>query len=282
MFSEPISKLMDNTKPKILKEKSKDDEEVIPMVWRLRKLGFLPKFLVLDIQATSFYKRLILRWVLNFFKKILSFPQKVFFLAFTETDTKLQNLEKLPSISWQNLAHPILHSDNTLSIFNYDNKMVRGALFYIKNKKSEGILTEMCQITIDILLEDLADQEMLENFIDPILVSIPSSKGHVLKRGYNPSDLIASKISELSSIPYSKNIIYKSKNTPAQKTLSRYERLKNVRNSMTINPKDQLKIKDKCIIVIDDIMTTGATLKEAKRILLKSGARKVIGVVLAH
>ncbi len=140
----------------------------------------------------------------------------------------------------------------------------------------------MCQILVDILLEELSEREVLNNFTSPLLVSIPSTKDHIYKRGYNPSEVITKEISGLTLIPYIPNIILKSRHTPAQKTLSRYERLKNVKNSMSINTRHQDKIKNRCVIVIDDIMTTGATLKEAKRVLLKAGARKIMGVVLAH
>ncbi|MDB5204691.1 MAG: competence protein competence protein ComFC [Candidatus Taylorbacteria bacterium] len=269
------TKSFEYPKPKISAKNEVSSVNVTPLHLPPHPPFFSSKFLVL-------YYSFILRWVLNFFKKILSFPQKAFLFAFTDTDTKLRELNQLPLASWGTLAHPILHSENTLSIFNYDNKIIRGALFYIKNKKNEETLAQMCQIAVDILLEDLSEREMLENFRDPIIVSIPSSKEHILKRGYNPSDIIASKISELGNIPYFKNLLYKSKNTPAQKTLSRYERLKNVRNTMAMKPKDQNKIKERCIIVVDDIMTTGGTLKEAKRVLLKAGARKVIGLALAH
>lgn len=217
-----------------------------------------------------------------FFKKILSFPQKMFFIVFTVEDHKLQQLQDLKLVDWGSIAHPILHSDNTLSIFNYNNKIVKEALYYIKNKKDSVNLRLICQIVTDHLLEDLADRELLEGFKDPILIAIPSSRVNILKRGYNPSDLISTTISQMASLPYIPNLILKSKYTPAQKTLSRYERLKNVKNSMTINQKLKEKIKDKCIIVVDDIMTTGATLKEAKRVLTKAGAKKVMAVVLAH
>jgi ComF family protein len=219
---------------------------------------------------------------LDFLNKILIFPQKVFLSIFTNHDTRLQKLRDLRLEDWQTLAHPILHNDNTLSLFNYNNQMIRDALFNIKNKKERQVLTQMSQILVDTLLEDLADRELLENFTNPILVSIPSSRQHILQRGYNPSDIIAEEISSLSNLPYISNVILKSKHTPEQKILSRYARLRNVKHSMSINPKLKNEICGKCIIVIDDIMTTGATIKEAKRVLLKSGARKVMGVVLAH
>jgi competence protein ComFC len=84
------------------------------------------------------------------------------------------------------------------------------------------------------------------------------------------------------SIPFLRNTLIKTRSTVPQKTLRRYERLRNIKNSMGINKRDIEKIKDKCVIVIDDIMTTGATIKEAKRVLQKHGAKKIMSVVLAH
>jgi hypothetical protein len=55
---------MNKIKAKILKEKIKDDERVIMVLWRIRKLDFLPKFWLLDVQAvlsSFYYKRLFLR-----------------------------------------------------------------------------------------------------------------------------------------------------------------------------------------------------------------------------
>jgi len=219
---------------------------------------------------------------LNLFKLAANFVQRIFILLFTASDHKYEQIVSIDKSVWLKLAKPILHNNNTFSVFNYNDKLVSKALYYIKNKKDEKILNALCQILVDHLTEELFEQEIFNNFSSPIIVNIPSSRSHILRRGYNPSTLIAKKISQLSQIDFIENVIAKSKLTPEQKTLSRYERLKNMKNSMTIKNDHIPNIRNKCVIVVDDIMTTGATLKEARRVLLKNGAKKILGVVLAH
>lgn len=219
---------------------------------------------------------------LSFFKSITYFVHKWFVLIFTDTDSHSSLTDNMSLSDWRTVSCPKIHNDGTLSVFDYNNKLVRNALYQIKNKNSRRILESMCIVLADILTDELAEREIFQGFIDPIIVSIPTSRKHLVKRGYSPSDVIAKKIGELVSINYLNDIIHKSRNTPDQKTLSRYQRLKNVKNSMSIHKHQIEIIQGRCVIVIDDIMTTGATLKEARRVLLKNGAKKVWGVVLAH
>ncbi len=73
----------------------------------------------------------------------------------------------------------------------------------------------------------------------------------------------------------------KKRHTKAQsKTKSRKERLVNVKNSFVVRKAE--KIKGKNIIIFDDVTTTGATLKEAKKVLKKAGAKKVYFMTMAH
>ena len=77
------------------------------------------------------------------------------------------------------------------------------------------------------------------------------------------------------------DILYKIKETPTQVSIKNKEkRLKNLSNVFEI--KNSEKIKDKNIILIDDVSTTGATLEEASRSLKNSGAKKIISLVVAH
>jgi len=72
----------------------------------------------------------------------------------------------------------------------------------------------------------------------------------------------------------------KSKPTSSQISLTKKERTENIKNSFSVvNPE---KISGKTIILIDDIMTTGATISEAAKTLKNSGAKKVIGLVVAR
>jgi len=77
------------------------------------------------------------------------------------------------------------------------------------------------------------------------------------------------------------NILIKPKETEHQARIrDRRERLKNIAGSFAV--KNNEKIKGKNIILIDDILTTGATLSEAKKVLKQAGARKVIAFTVAH
>lgn len=75
------------------------------------------------------------------------------------------------------------------------------------------------------------------------------------------------------------NVLIKSKNTVSQTGLNEKQREENVKNSFKIKNKDI--IKNKIVLLVDDVYTTGATTHECKKILLENGARKVIIATIA-
>ena len=151
----------------------------------------------------------------------------------------------------------------------------------------------------------------MENFNHPILIPIPLSAKRYKERGYNQAELICKELIRLSKTNHltppldslgaplslirrgaggevftlENNILIKPKETEHQaRILNREKRLKNIVGSFAIkNAEENIsKIKNRNIILIDDITTTGATLTEAKKILKKNGARKVIAFTIAH
>lgn len=184
---------------------------------------------------------------------------------------------------WQSIAKPQTLHDGTITIFPYDHKMVKEALFYIKNKHRTDIIGSLTSIVRDFLLEELAERAMMDNFVDPLIVAIPTTRVRALRRGYNPSEIIAHTLASGSeSFTHIPRALEKTRESRSQKTLSRSERLANIRNSMTVSQRHVATIRSRCVIVVDDIVTTGATLQEARRALLESGARKVLCLALAH
>lgn len=105
------------------------------------------------------------------------------------------------------------------------------------------------------------------------IVYVPLSKISLIKRGYNQSFLLAEGISERTSTPVIKRAVVRVKKTKMQKDLSRKEREENVRGAFKVDKRGE--IKDKSVLLVDDVMTTGATVGEISKILIAAGAKAV-------
>ena len=112
-----------------------------------------------------------------------------------------------------------------------------------------------------------------------IVTYVPVSKKRKAERGYDQSYLLAREMCRRWDTQ-PETMLQKTKNNPAQSSLSsREERQKNVVGAYTAVNED--KIRGRRILLIDDILTTGATLREAARVLRAAGAEKVICATLA-
>lgn len=111
------------------------------------------------------------------------------------------------------------------------------------------------------------------------VVPVPLSKGSKKKRGYNQSLIIARELSFMIDAPCA-DILIKPRETQMQKCLDMKSRLTNMQGAFELNKK-AFDIKDKTILVIDDVCTTGSTLSEAARVLKESGAGKVYAAAFA-
>ncbi len=107
-----------------------------------------------------------------------------------------------------------------------------------------------------------------------LVVPIPLSSERLKERGFNQSLLIAWGF--LGKRPH-QHILKRWKNTRPQTELSQKDRWKNVKNAF----KADISVKNKNVLLIDDVMTTGATLNEAAKSLKKAGAKKVYVLIVA-
>lgn len=108
---------------------------------------------------------------------------------------------------------------------------------------------------------------------DYIIVYPPSNYIKNTIRGYNHMELIAKKFSDLSGLKINKNLIKKVKPTKPQYKAK--NRRLNIKNSFEINKKYINELKDKNLLLIDDITTSGATLEEIINILLKANLNNI-------
>ena len=112
-----------------------------------------------------------------------------------------------------------------------------------------------------------------------IIIAIPLHKDRQKGRGYNQAEKIAFGLAGAAGIEKRDDILIKVKQTKDQIGLKKSEREKNLYESFDIADKNA--VKDKNILLIDDVFTTGATIGAASDILKKQGAKKVFFAVLA-
>jgi len=172
----------------------------------------------------------------------------------------------------------------TLSVFDYSDKLVKQSIWSLKFRGNKKIGAIFGEILYDELLENISELEIISDFKKPLLVPIPVSKKRLRERGYNQCEIIAMKMEDLDgevNFEVKKNALVKIKDTPPQSRYkNRKERLSNLKGCFAIKKPNQ--IKNRNIILLDDVTTTGATLNEAKKILRRSGAKKIICLTIAH
>ncbi len=113
---------------------------------------------------------------------------------------------------------------------------------------------------------------------EELLVTIvPLTKEKTILRGYNQSEELAKVIKDKLGIEYDGEILIKQRETSSQKFLSSKDREENVLGAYRVHKRT--KVRDKIILLIDDIMTTGATGNECSRILKNAGAKEVVFLV---
>lgn len=114
------------------------------------------------------------------------------------------------------------------------------------------------------------------------IISVPLHKIKLRKRGYNQSMLIAKYLSKRLSIPYL-DILKRVTNTTKQSELSKSARQQNIINAFEVkNNKSLSLIDDKNILLIDDIYTTGATINECTKLLMKYGAKNIYVLTISR
>lgn len=125
--------------------------------------------------------------------------------------------------------------------------------------------------------EKLFQDEVAARF--DCVVPVPLHSARKRERGFNQSEILAQQISEATDLPLLKKVLKRIRNTKDQTKLTPEERIENVKGAFAL--KDQEIIKQKKIILVDDVMTTGATLGECAAVLTKAGAKRVMGATIA-
>ena len=116
------------------------------------------------------------------------------------------------------------------------------------------------------------------------LLPMPASAQRMGERGYNPALLLARQLAARvpGAPPVQRRWLLHPRHTPPQRTLPREKRLKNLRGALAVPPRHAADVQGQRLVLLDDVMTTGASLHEAARTLLAAGAADVSAIVLAR
>jgi len=113
-----------------------------------------------------------------------------------------------------------------------------------------------------------------------LLTSVPLHWRRRLRRGFDQADLLGQRLSRFLQIPLSERNLRRIRATASQTGLSESKRRENVRGAFGVRRPDE--VKGKRVLLVDDVMTTGATASECARTLISAGAKEVSVLVVAR
>lgn len=158
-----------------------------------------------------------------------------------------------------------------LLFFNKEG-IVRNLIHGLKYQKKH----EVARLFAELSFAKILDSTL---FVKPdIVVPVPLHREKLRMRGYNQSDLYGRELAKLLHCIYSDEILLKIAKTSSQTGKSRIERVNNLHKVLEINEKMQSVILDKNVLLVDDVLTTGATL-EACCLELQKKSPKAISVL---
>ncbi len=113
------------------------------------------------------------------------------------------------------------------------------------------------------------------------IVYPPINRKRFYKRGFNQAELLGEQIAELTGMPLYRNALRKIRQTEIQSRLKGKDRFRNVSGAYMVNRKFQGKLEGKKLLLVDDVLTTGATMSECAKMLKKCGAASVFVITFS-
>ena len=167
----------------------------------------------------------------------------------------------------QTLSHVF---EKARAVFEYKDQVVK----VLRNLKFHN--AKYFAKPLAVYLADLYKKE----FDCDIIVPVPMYKDNYKKRGYNQAELLATNLADLVKVEINTTNLIKVIKTKSQVELDYKQRQQNLKN--VFNVVDKSLFANKNILIVDDLFTTGATVDNCAKALLKAGAAKVCVITVAH
>jgi len=171
------------------------------------------------------------------------------------------------SVCGECLQHPP-RFDHTVAAFSYNfplDKLIQALKFH-----ENLVLVNLLADSVVKKVKEIPDR----------LIALPLHPARLRERGFNQSLLLARRISRCLDVPVMANACERVRNTPPQSSLPWKERDKNMRQAFVC--RSDAEVRGKHVAIVDDVMTTGASIGELARALKQAGAVKVSAWVVAR
>mgnify|MGYP001122199354 CR=1 FL=1 len=161
--------------------------------------------------------------------------------------------------------------DGIRSPFRFDGVM-RQAIHQLKYRNLRALAMPLAKLLNDYLITNPVPGK--------VLVPVPLHQKRLRERGYNQSSLLARELGKLIKLPVVDDCLIRLRHTPPQaRTSTVDERRSNVANAFSCHDH---RLRDKQVLLIDDVSTSGATLDACAAVLKAAGATSAWGLVLAR
>lgn len=168
-----------------------------------------------------------------------------------------------------------IYFDRAASVFHYDD-ILKNLVHSFKYKKTISLAKEFSDLAVGFM------EEYSIGMDSDMVLSIPMHPFRLFKREINPSEILAKNIAKKTGLKYSHGILKKIRNTTPQSRLARNERIHSVKNSFSLRKNKKTAIRNKNILLVDDLFTTGSTVNECAKVLKEAGSRSVEVITLAR
>ncbi len=169
-----------------------------------------------------------------------------------------------------NCKHTLPSVTKNISVFDYSAPL-DNLVYGLKYGNKKYLAKYLSNLMVDKFLESKLDIDFI--------IPVPMHKVRLTERGYNQAELLCISFKDVK-LEIKDNIVERIVNTVSQASLPREKRLVNLTNVFKIT--DKKSVKNKNILIIDDVYTTGTTVSEIAKVLMKAGAKKVYSLTLCH